>query len=260
MSEGNLEKFRSWLSSYTGPALASRFEVVIFPKFQFSDIGNISDFTFQCDSAEIPGKSLTTFDARTYGPSLKFPYQTVYNDLTLTFICMGNRALSAGPNIPSKSDGINGLWEREFFERWMYKINPPTTNLNYNYNLQYKDEYTGTINITHFDTDEDKLDRVRDGGTKFTKTVEIQDAYPIAINPITLNWADESIMRLSVTFTYRQYIGITAPPATPRPPLSTGPLDTIVETTLPGSTIFGQSIPGGQTRISPVYPLPGTEE
>jgi hypothetical protein len=271
MSKGNLNEFRSWLGSYTGPALASRFDVVISPQFSFSDIGNISDFTFQCDSAEIPGKSLATFDARTYGPSLKYPYQTVYNDLTLTFICMGNSALRAGPNMPSESDGNNGLWERIFFERWMNYINPQTTNLNYHYNLDYKDQYTGTIHIKHYDTDteltspEEGALRAGRGagvarGSKVTKTVEIQDAFPIAINPITLNWADESIMRLSVTFTYRQYIiyGKEGKSIELPPPKGS----TIGETILPlpaNEALKIDARPGSRGRTFSVYPSPGTK-
>ena len=41
----------------------------------------------QCESAELPGKTLATADVKVYGPTFKVPYQTQYSDMNLTFLC-----------------------------------------------------------------------------------------------------------------------------------------------------------------------------
>ena len=44
----------------------------------------------QCETAELPGKTLQTADVKIYGPTFKVPYQTQYADTSLTFICTGS--------------------------------------------------------------------------------------------------------------------------------------------------------------------------
>jgi hypothetical protein len=41
----------------------------------------------QCESTELPGKSILTQDAKVYGPGYKIPYQTQFADISLTFLC-----------------------------------------------------------------------------------------------------------------------------------------------------------------------------
>jgi hypothetical protein len=64
----------------------------------------------QCESAELPGKTLITADAKVYGPTYKVPYQTQYNDITLNFLC------------------TNEFYERKLFDRWIEAIMPTDTN------------------------------------------------------------------------------------------------------------------------------------
>ena len=66
--------------------------------------------SLQCESAELPGKNLVTEDVKIYGPTFKIPYQTQYNEITLTFIC------------------TNDFYERKLFERWLEAIMPTDTN------------------------------------------------------------------------------------------------------------------------------------
>ena len=64
----------------------------------------------QCETAELPGKTFFTADAKIYGPIYKVPYQRSYNDINLSFIC------------------TNQFYERKLFERWTEAIMPPDTN------------------------------------------------------------------------------------------------------------------------------------
>jgi len=129
----------------------------------------------QCESAELPGKTLLTQDVKIYGPGFKVPYQTQYTETTLTFVC------------------TNEFYERKLFERWMEAIMPTDTN-----NLRYsKDEdtrYMTNIQIIQYD---DFIKRIF--------IIELIDAFPISIASQPLSWSEEGFHRVSVQFTYQKY-------------------------------------------------------
>jgi hypothetical protein len=129
----------------------------------------------QCESAELPGKTLLTQDVKIYGPGFKVPYQTQYTETTLTFVC------------------TNEFYERKLFERWMEAIMPTDTN-----NLRYsKDEntrYMTNVQIIQYD---DFIKRIF--------IIELIDAFPISIASQPLSWSEEGFHRVSVQFTYQKY-------------------------------------------------------
>ncbi len=129
----------------------------------------------QCESAELPGKTLLTQDVKIYGPGFKVPYQTQYTETTLTFVC------------------TNEFYERKLFDRWMEAIMPTDTN-----NLRYsKDEasrYLTNISIIQYD---DFIKKIF--------VIELMDAYPISIASQPLSWSEEGFHRLSIQFTYQKY-------------------------------------------------------
>ena len=148
------------------------------------------DLSFSCDSAELPGRTLATIDTRTYGPTVKGPYQSQYSDLNLTMYVTGNKL--AGFVFP-RSD--TGLLEKSFFDDWMEVINPTQSSSKWGWNnIAYKNEYLSTISISHYDTN----------GFR-TQTIDFIDAYPIAVNQVSLAWADDAIMKLSVTMAYTRW-------------------------------------------------------
>jgi hypothetical protein len=129
----------------------------------------------QCESAELPGKSLITADAKVYGPTFKVPYQTQYTDTTLSFLC------------------TNEFYERKLFEKWMESIMPPDTN-----NLRFpkgdNSRYLTNIKIIQYD--------------EFIRqifAIELMDAFPIGIAPQPLSWQEDNFHRLGVQFAYQKY-------------------------------------------------------
>jgi len=129
----------------------------------------------QCETAELPGKTLLTQEAKVYGPIFKIPYQTQYSDITLGFVC------------------TNDFYERKLFERWMEAIMPTDTN-----NLRYpKDQatrYLTNIKIIQYD------DFIKE-----IYAVELIDAFPIGVAAQQLSWAEDNFHRLSVQFAYQKY-------------------------------------------------------
>jgi hypothetical protein len=148
------------------------------PKDEQSRTSNASIsryLSLQCESAELPGRTLVTADAKTYGPSIKIPYQTQYNDINLGFIC------------------TNDFYERKLFDRWIEAIHPSDTN-----NLRYpkgdNTRYLTNIKIIQYD---DFIKQIF--------AVELIDAFPIGISAQPLTWQDDNFHRLSVQFSYAKY-------------------------------------------------------
>lgn len=132
----------------------------------------------QCESTELPGRRLTTADAKVYGPPVKIPYQTEFGNggsITLTFIC------------------TNDFYERKLFDRWIDAIMPSDT-----YNLRFaKDNetrYMTNLKIVQFD---DFIKQIY--------AIELIDAYPIGIASQPLNWSDDGFHRVSVEFAYSNH-------------------------------------------------------
>ena len=130
----------------------------------------------QCESAELPGKTLQTHDARVYGPNFKVPYSTQYaGDTTLTFLC------------------TNEFYERKLFDRWLEAISPTDTN-NVRFPKGQETRYMTNIKIIQYD---DFIKQIY--------AIELIDAFPVGIAPQALNWSDDAFHRLSVQFSYQKY-------------------------------------------------------
>jgi len=129
----------------------------------------------QCESAELPGKTLQTADVKIYGPTFKVPYQTQYAETTLNFLC------------------TNEFYERKLFERWMEAIMPTDTN-NLRFPRGQGTRYLTNIKIIQYD--------------EFIKqiyAVELIDAFPVGIAAQPLSWSEEGFHRLSIQFSYQRY-------------------------------------------------------
>jgi hypothetical protein len=129
----------------------------------------------QCESAELPGKTLATADVKIYGPTFKVPYQTQYGDTSFTFLC------------------TNDFFERKLFDRWTEAIMPSDTN-NLRFPKGQSTRYMTNIKIIQYD--------------EFIKqiyAIELIDAFPIGISPQSLSWSDENFHRLQIQFAYQKY-------------------------------------------------------
>ena len=204
--------FLTNIKAHDGPAKPSRFEVILpIPSYINSFVGNsileqlinlpnniVSSITdifsapqdpatrttnaslsrylaLQCETAELPGRTLLTQDAKVYGPTFKVPYQSQYNDINLGFIC------------------TNDFYERKLFDRWIEAIHPSDTN-----NLRFPKgngtRYMCNITIIQYD---DFIKKIY--------SVQLVDAFPIGVAAQPLNWSEDNFHRLSVQFAYQRY-------------------------------------------------------
>jgi hypothetical protein len=178
----DLNDFRAVLGRYSGLSKTNKFVVQIVPSVALVNMFEgakdiIRDLQFLCEVSELPGRSIATSEVRYYGPSVKFPFQTAYTEISLTFICRGD------------------LFERDFFDSWMQYINPIK-----HYDFRYKDDYATTVHIFQYsDVAEDYkfLDPVYQ--------ISLENAFPINLNPQQLVWADDSYHRIGVTLNYDRW-------------------------------------------------------
>ena len=168
----NLTDFKGALTGQG--ARPTLFDVQITsPSYTAGDpVGKIN---FTCRAAQLPGKTFATASAKVYGPVFKVPYQTMYGDTSLTFLC------------------TNEFYERKLFERWTEAIMPPDTN-----NLRYpkgdSSRYLTNIKIIQYDEFIQQI-----------FAVELIDAFPTSIAAQPLSWSEEGFHRLTVTFAYQKY-------------------------------------------------------
>jgi len=177
------DNFRSAINRYgSGLAKACRYMVVIGQQklaFRWSTAMQTThgDLPFLCEQAELPGKALTVNDARYYGPNFKYPVQTEYADITMTFLVRDQ------------------MYEKEYFDNWMMTINP-----NDSYDFSYKSDYVSQINIIQYSEGVDTNSKMIS-----TYMLTLVDAFPISVAPMGLVWGEEGFHRIAVTFAYTEY-------------------------------------------------------
>ena len=140
-------------------------------RFEVEIVGAPEYFKFRCETAELPGKTFMTHDQKIYGPTQKFPYQHQYNDINLTFIV---------------SDDMG---EKQWFNSWMNDVASLGT-----YDFNYKSKYARDVYIYQYSLINKK-----------TQSVRLDQAYPIAINQLDLDWSSDGHHKLMVTLAYNYW-------------------------------------------------------
>lgn len=142
---------------------------------------NSNKLMLSCYRAELPGVSVLTSDYRSYGPSYKLPYNTQYNDLALEFYVSSD------------------MYEKAFFDNWIYRIQNPTT-----YDVSFYNDYSTNIIIYQYDVTESGPEQF---SSEYTYSAYILNAYPIAVDPLAMTWEDQNVFhRLRITFAYKRWL------------------------------------------------------
>lgn len=203
----NRALLKDFVSSFVGdPAKSNQFEVRVFvpPLYASSSVATPQRLTLRCDSASLPGRTIQTQDLKIYGPIEKLPYQTSYEDITLSFICS------------------TYMLEKNLFDFWLDYINPSES-----WNFKFRNNYCTNILITQFDNTKNFP----------THQISLIDAYPVSVAPLQLDWAAEGFHKLDVTFAYTYWQNIsmedvkeTSPTISKSPNSYVDNLETILKT------------------------------
>ena len=133
---------------------------------------------FSARSATLPSKTISTNAVLAAGPEQKYPYQDVYEDLTVTFLTTKGK----DKHLP----------ERLFFEDWIDTVVNPNSML-----IGFSNEYAVDITLS-------VLSDKRSGQTKLVE-YKFQRTYPIGIGAIEFAHDSEEIMTFEVTFSYDKW-------------------------------------------------------
>ena len=186
----SVENFRAKLESGGGPAYGDRYHIAFTAPTGVQKEANAmmqhegpisvtNRLSWLCDTINIPSRSLTTTEFRTYGLPVKRPYGSVYTESQMEFLCTRN------------------MGEKKFFDAWLnYIFN------NNSYDMAYYDSYTTDIDIYHFDrsvTDANDL-------SKSTYHIKLEEAYPTLVGEISMNHTATEILKIPITFTYKKYV------------------------------------------------------
>lgn len=151
----------------------SRFAVTMQPPRSLAgSVKDIRKILLYCDSVNLPGISLQTAEAKTFGEMREMPYNKIYDNINMSFYV------------------DNAMTVKRMFDSWMGAIqNPSTRTFNY-----YKD-YTTDITIEVFDV-----------ADKSRYEVVLYQCYPKAINPVSMDYAGKDVMKLTVSMNYKYWI------------------------------------------------------
>ena len=158
---------------------------------------NTASLSFQCESAVLPGYQINTVEQKIFGAPFTGAATPVFSPLQLTFICAGD------------------LWERKFFEDWMELILPREPKKNEVKNVLGRSDYWAD-----FEGNNQRPPFTAEFRTQYVTTIQViqfhetgipsarykfEEAYPVEMEPQGLNWGDDGIHRLQMTFHYRTY-------------------------------------------------------
>ena len=160
-------------NSNVGPAIA---------KQGINDVGGqelARTVGMMCESIEMPERSVTTADEFIYGPKRQMPI---------------------GYNFPGTVElsvyGDKFLRQRMFFESWQKMIFDIDSH-----NMNYYDEYTGSVDIMQLGSFESDNDRDR-----VTYMVRLYECYPSIIGSVDYSYNSvNEIVKLPITLTYRNW-------------------------------------------------------
>ena len=185
------DAFRQHFAKHNDFAKASKFRVQILRSSlgDTIDAENVRGLSFQCEATELPGYSINTAEAKVYGASWQVATVPVYTELQLTFICASD------------------MWEKKYFDDWMQSIIPTGYGSigEESPHAEYRDKYLSTIKIDQF------AEYIDGSALTIPYSVIVFDAFPTSIAPLPLNWGEDGLHRLSVTFKYWKWGRATRP-------------------------------------------------
>jgi len=146
-----------------------------------ADFRNTS-LKFKCEATEFPGRTLATTDDVSAGPAVTFAYDTIYNDISLTFIA---------------DERFN---ERGFFDLWMEYAVRNTSDAPINY------PRGGAVSFYDDVVSEVRINQLNDKGDTIIARCTLQNAFPIQLTSMPLSWEEQNTyQRFAVTFNYRYH-------------------------------------------------------
>lgn len=161
----SIDRFRSQIGAAGGLASANRFSFEVSSPFNES----AQKLSILCKAANLPGKSISTFEKRDTGKTVSRPYTHINDALTITVHL------------------TNDFYARELFLGWMNLVVNPN-----DYSVGYFNEYVRNATL--------KVLNKRD---VVVREVVFTNVYPTAISEVQLdNDSTDATLELTITLSY----------------------------------------------------------
>ena len=133
--------------------------------------GDMQMICENCNSIDLPGTDIATYEYASKGAPINLPYQRTYNPIVANFYVDAKGTV------------------RKFFEDWIDVIWNPE-----NYNMNYLDDFSVDLVIESLNTKNEVI-----------LTYNINHAWPLKIDNIPVSYADSEIQKCTATLTYNTY-------------------------------------------------------
>ena len=170
------QDFMSKVGNQGGISYSNKFSIMVTPPFSmpFADGPSMQ---MVCNQATLPGKALARTDDRIYGIDVQKPYGVTFEPAALTFY------------------NTNKFTAREFWEQWLEWIQPASSR-----NIRYYSEMVGSIQIYHYS---ENVEEAVPGKENYVMT--LNEAYPMSIEELELNWESQEVMEFQVQISYKDW-------------------------------------------------------
>ena len=175
----DIETFKQHLSKYNEVSRSDKFDVFIPIPEQIADGTSygIRELSLQCEVSELPARDIQMIEYQHYGFTKRIPHMNQYGRATFTFFCTGD------------------LIEKKLFDRWLDSMVPVDTGLvNYPVDENNQRNYETDIHINQYDTQGNLI-----------YTINLIDAVPTDVGQLVLDWNNDQVHRLMVSFAYRKW-------------------------------------------------------
>jgi hypothetical protein len=185
----SIQQFKSYIDSNSGIAKPNRFAVEIRDSVLMNNVriqkphiyldveprNTWENLIFSARSASIPTKTISTNPVEAPGPEQKYPYNDVYDDITVTFMATQGAQKNSGYGIP----------ERRFFDAWMNMVVDQSTML-----VNYSNMYSTDLFFISLLNERSEL----------LAKYQFDRVYPIGMGAIELSHDSEDFATFDVTF------------------------------------------------------------
>ena len=168
-SKSSINKIKG---NFDAGALSNRFAVNIF-----GPGGNFSVEGIRCETAALPGRSLTTKDFHTTGTNTKKVTQVNNtNEVDFSFLC------------------DSSFFDRYIIEAWQSSIFTEEDGNSIKPIFKYPKDYYGTIEIEQFRRDD-----------SMALKYKFYDAFPVSYEPMPLTMGEAALMKFTCKFAFKTF-------------------------------------------------------
>ena len=173
-----ISDFTNYFSQHGEVSKADKFDVWLTVPQSIQSTVSMQDLATQCEVASLPGRDIVMREYTQWSFQRRIPMHSQYHAIDLQFLCTGD------------------LVEKKLFDAWMEVMVPSTTGFaNYPIDDNGNAVYETDIWVNQYDQ-----------SANSNYGVILQGAMPISMQPMALDWSNDQVHRLQITFAFIKWI------------------------------------------------------